>query len=285
MLNRTVKKFGDTNESEPQKQPVTVPEAEGRSILPGEADDNPFRRINPRHLRKMYDKETDSHKKSLMWHALKQWARQFEDSQIQQFPYKKYFDGIAEDKVAQRIAQRFAEVKYPSRNLFYYQDAETNSAADIGRNDGLGWNDPPVGGSEGNKDPMKWEKTVYPEQGKYEQNRPEEHRSWGGGSFSAPYEGTIKKNLMENDGSAGRVAMNFFKDFVWSTNSDLEDFFKTKKASRKKTSKIMKMADFDNFIKVGNDLLIHKSDKDLWAMDTDDDGNIVVSRLFDSDRL
>src|SRR5208282_3957920 len=86
---------------------------------------------------------------------------------------------------------------------FYYQDNETNAAQDWGRNDGLGYNDPGVGGSEGNKDPMKWEKWVYPEQGKFEQNRPEETHTWGGPSenFSEPYEGPIKKNLKENEGN------------------------------------------------------------------------------------
>lgn len=315
MLKYRVKK-ADTNESEPQKAPVSIPEAEGRSILPGESDDNAFRKIHPRYLRRMYDLEKDPKQKELIWHALKQWARQYTESLIEPFPYKRFFDGLEGDSykdfvarpknVAARIAERIvAEVKDPVRNLFYYQDDETNSAQDWGRNDGLGYNDPWVGGSEGNKDPMKWEKWVYPEQGKWEQNRPEEQHSWGGPSenFAEPYEGPIKKNLKENegnvpanqsipenDGSGNRFSsrgknMSFFDNFVWVDDCAIETVFKSKKASLKKVSKIVKLADLSNFIKVSNDLLIHKSDKDLWAMETDDDGNIVISRLFDGDCL
>ena len=79
--------------------------------------------------------------------------------------------------------------------------------------------------------------------------------------------------------------MSFFDDFVFSGNDNLELLFKTKTASRKKTSKIVKLSDLDNFLKVGNDLLIHKSDRDLWAMETDDNGDITISRLFEKDCL
>lgn len=295
------------NQGEPQKQPVSIPEAEGRSILPGEGDDNAFRKIHPRYLRRMYKLEKDPTTKALIWHALKQWSRQYVESLIEPYPYMRFFEGLEDENpdgavvrpkmVASRIAERFAEVANPARNCFYYQDAEVNQAADFGRNDGLGHNDPWVGGSEGNKDPNKWDKMVHPQQGKYEQNRPEENNhSWSGdsggssGDFSAPYEGQIKKNWQENDGSAGATAsvkkgtnMSFFDNFVWADDNDIETFLTTKKASRKKVSKIVKLADLDGFMKVSKDLLIHKSERDLWAMETDDDGNILISRLFDKD--
>jgi hypothetical protein len=47
----------------------------------------------------------------------------------------------------------------------------------------------------------------------------------------------------------------------------------------------VKLADLQDFMKVGNDLLVHKSNKDLWAMEEDEEGNIIISRLFDGNLI
>ena len=44
-------------------------------------------------------------------------------------------------------------------------------------------------------------------------------------------------------------------------------------------------SELDDFLKISNDTLIHKSKKDLWKMMKDKEGNIYIKRLFESDVL
>jgi hypothetical protein len=244
------------------------------SVLPGDSLANPFLKIHPKYLRKMYQMETDLKVKKLIWKALKQWARLYSDSLINPYKYDKYFNDIKNDykyldNVAEKISSKFAEF-YPSRNLFYYQSGETNQYPNIDD----GYLEPTVGDSDELHNRKLF---VYPRE--YEQNRPE-NPSWGEGDFQTPYDGEINKDLDINRGAK----MSFFDTFVWGEVENLDNLFnKNKKASMKKVSKIVKVADLENFTKIGENLLVHKSDKDLWAMETDDNGNIVISRLFEGD--
>ncbi len=57
------------------------------------------------------------------------------------------------------------------------------------------------------------------------------------------------------------------------------DLFFTKKAGHR--VKLASLGDLSNFIKIGKDTLIHKSEKDLWKLTTDKSGNYVIERLFE----
>jgi len=46
--------------------------------------------------------------------------------------------------------------------------------------------------------------------------------------------------------------------------------------------KISSLADMYNFDRVANDVLVHKSNKDLWAIEADDQGEVRITRLFDN---
>jgi len=286
-MNKSLKKRSDTDPSAPNKafdwqtgktytqfQRFRMPgeDRNTHSVLPGDSMANPFVKIHPKYLRKMYQIESDKKIKHLIWKALKQWSRQYSDSLINPYKYNKYFDDIKNDykynEVADKISQKIAEF-YPSRNLFYYQSGENNQYP----NTDDGYLEPTVGDSNELHNRKLF---VYPR--KHEQNRPESP-PWSDGDFQSPYEGEIKKDL---DISRG-AKMSFFDTFVWNEEDNLDNLFKNKKASRKKVSKIVKIADLDNFTKIGENLLVHKSDKDLWAMEKDDDGNIVISRLFEGD--
>lgn len=45
--------------------------------------------------------------------------------------------------------------------------------------------------------------------------------------------------------------------------------------------KISSLDDLFAFNRVSSDTLVHKSTKDLWAIDSDEDGSVRISRLFD----
>lgn len=253
------------------------------SNLPGDALANPFVKLKPSVVRKMYDQEGDTERKKLMWKALKQWARQYSDSLINPYKYEKFFDDIKDDyklrDAAVAVAEKFAEVNYPAVNQFYYQPDETTQFPSMGDPAwGAGYLNPPVGDSGDLKNVRQ---LTYPR--KHEQNRPESP-TWSEGNFTAPYEGKIPQDL---DTLEGKSKMSkFFDTFVWAEEDSLDVLFNKKKtASRKKVSKIVKVSELEGFTRVANDLLIHRSTKDLWAMETDEDGNIVISRLFEGDAV
>jgi hypothetical protein len=47
--------------------------------------------------------------------------------------------------------------------------------------------------------------------------------------------------------------------------------------------KVASIDDFFNFVRIGKDTLIHKSQKDLWRLSESADGQCVIERLFDPD--
>jgi hypothetical protein len=46
-------------------------------------------------------------------------------------------------------------------------------------------------------------------------------------------------------------------------------------------SKVASIADLHNFVRLSSETLIHKSDRDLWALKKEADGNYFIERLFD----
>jgi len=251
------------------------------STLPGDALANPFRTLNPSFLRKLYDRIQDQKTKKMIWKALKEWSRQYSDSLINPYKYEKYFEDIQDDfpqrdATAEAIVARIAsETVSPHINLFYYQGPNSTQSGDMGET--LHTQD---GGGDSLKDPVLNDKNrIFPKD--YEQNLPE-NPTWGEGDLSSPYEGKIPEAL---DALRGVTKMSkFFDDFVWTSDDAIDQYFTARTASVKKVSKTIKVADLEHFVRVGN-ILIHKSENDLWAMEEDDSGNIVISRLFDGDMI
>lgn len=252
------------------------------SQLPGDLEKAPdYKKLHPGSLRQMYDLEQEPTTKKRIWKALKQWSREYSDSLINPYKYDKYFKDIANDydhkDVAAKVALRFAEVADPQRNLFYYQDSETTQNPNIA--DGYG--EPTVGDSN---EIHNIHQLAYPRN--FEQNRPE-NPSWAEGDLGSPYQGSTAQDLavLEGQSRGKRGSMNFFDNFVWCEEDAIDQLFTSKKASMKKTARINKMADLNNFIKVGENLLVHKSEKDLWALETDEEGNYIINRLFSGNQV
>lgn len=44
---------------------------------------------------------------------------------------------------------------------------------------------------------------------------------------------------------------------------------------------VSSLGDLDQFVRIASDTLIHKSDRDLWALKQDESGNHYIERLFD----
>jgi hypothetical protein len=254
------KKNADTDPSCPNKATISLDRGETHSSLPGESLSNPYRSMNPAIVRKLYDRTDDLEQKALMWKALKEWSRQFSDS-FRPYPYEVYFLDIAD-----RVANRFAEVAYPQRNLFYYQEAETTQHPSFDSTGFIpGWLESQSGDSTDLPVSAKEPFTVPVEP-------KSENPSWAEGTLANPTEGPTKE----------RVRMSFFDKFVWGADDSVDNYLKSASSDDKKT---IKLADLQDFTKIGENLLVHKSERDLWAMETDENGNIVISRLFKNEVL
>lgn len=279
------KKADPLDPSQPEGKIPDYDDKNTHSQLPGDRLANPYLRINPAALRRMYDNcpEFLKEKRKLMWKALKQWAGQYSDSLINPYKYEKYFADIAKDfdlrdLLATEICLRIAALDgHNVENSFVFENnSQPTQGGDLGES--LHTQD---GGGDSIKDPLINDKNlVFPKD--FEQNIPETP-SWSEGNYLSPYESTRRRDFETLDGGPVKMS-SFFKDFVWASDDGV-DAYLNRKASRKKESKIIKVADLDDYIKVGDHTLIHKSDRDLWAMEQDEDGNMVISRLFDGDVL
>lgn len=47
--------------------------------------------------------------------------------------------------------------------------------------------------------------------------------------------------------------------------------------------KIASISDLSEFLRIGNDTLVHKAEKDLWRINEDKTGQVVIERLFNPD--
>lgn len=81
--------------------------------------------------------------------------------------------------------------------------------------------------------------------------------------------------------------------FSWGSNHSINEFISKKdfesvrKVARSReddlhTIKVASLGDLSSFLKVSNELLVHKSSKDLWKVEKTADG-FQVSRLFDDE--
>lgn len=49
------------------------------------------------------------------------------------------------------------------------------------------------------------------------------------------------------------------------------------------TVKVAGIGDLRDFLRIGTDTLVHKAEKDLWRINEDKTGQVVIERLFDPD--
>jgi hypothetical protein len=77
----------------------------------------------------------------------------------------------------------------------------------------------------------------------------------------------IYQDLLKNMGSLNGVENQEF--------SGMDDFLSGKKV------KLASIDDFFNFLRIGNNTLVHKAEKDLWRVAENDNGDVVIERLFD----
>jgi hypothetical protein len=47
--------------------------------------------------------------------------------------------------------------------------------------------------------------------------------------------------------------------------------------------KIASLSDLADFFRIGSDTLVHKAEKDLWRVSEDNNGKVVIERLFNPD--
>lgn len=70
---------------------------------------------------------------------------------------------------------------------------------------------------------------------------------------------------------------SFFKNFVWGNEGSL-DSLEGKKETPIKVSSLDVLA---GFIRVADNLLVNKAQKDLWKIEKDAEGELIIYRLFD----
>ena len=123
----------------------------------------------------------------------------------------------------------------------------------------------------------------------YPENHPEQWTNvdWGGGNFSAPYDEEIfHKELWRTPNDAEtlwdpKMTSPEMMGLNQRTSFAIDKFLDAENKVRIKIS----CMDLTDFMKVSDDLLVHKSKKDLWKMYKDADGNLFITRLFEGDVL
>jgi len=120
---------------------------------------------------------------------------------------------------------------------------------------------------------------VYPEQDW-------QNADWAGGNFTAPYDNHIQKEFNRSDNTPMNLydpmkgaSESFISDLSSRTASTIDSFLSTNKFIK------VSSMDLEQFLKVSDETLIHKSDKDIWKMVKDKEGNVYISRMHDEDEI
>lgn len=117
---------------------------------------------------------------------------------------------------------------------------------------------------------------VYPEQ-------EWSNADWAGGDFLSPYVNEIQQEINRTDNDPKNLfdpkMGSFIGDLTSRTASAVDAFL-----SDNNFVKVSNM-DLEQFLKVSDDTLIHKSNNDIWKMVQDKEGNVYISRLVDGDLL
>lgn len=119
---------------------------------------------------------------------------------------------------------------------------------------------------------------IYPEQDVY-------NPDWAGNSenFLAPYDNAIQKEFNRTKNTPESLydphkgaSIYKIEDLNSRTASAIDCFL-----SQNNFVKISSNDLFDQFFKLSDETLVHKSNNDLWKMVRDKEGNIYISRLFE----
>lgn len=115
---------------------------------------------------------------------------------------------------------------------------------------------------------------------------------WGGGDYQAPYKNEIVDEMFRTPNNPEtlhdpqRMPYPYREKHLQASEYDIIDL-NTKSASSidnfLDSNKFLKVSSMDltDFMKISEDTLIHKSNKDLWEMFSDKEGNIYIKRMFD----
>jgi hypothetical protein len=80
-----------------------------------------------------------------------------------------------------------------------------------------------------------------------------------------------------------RVVMNIYEELI----AGMDDLAKASEETSGVDSyltdkvKVASISDLAGFLRIGEDTLVHKAEKDLWKISEDDKGEVVIERLFD----
>lgn len=110
---------------------------------------------------------------------------------------------------------------------------------------------------------------------------------WGDGNFCAPKENQIQREFNRTPNEMDQL-------YDVQKGASILDMDLGHRASRvvdaflnENSKDIFKVANMDltDFMKISDETLIHKSNKDLWKMMKDAEGNIYIQRLFEGEVL
>jgi hypothetical protein len=71
-------------------------------------------------------------------------------------------------------------------------------------------------------------------------------------------------------------------NFSWGNNNSV-DLFLSSSSSEYHNIRVASLGDLSGFLRVSNNLLVHKCTKDLWSVTKTADGEFEVDRLFNDD--
>ena len=122
---------------------------------------------------------------------------------------------------------------------------------------------------------------------------------WGDGNFLAPHVNEIQRDFnktpntpetlydpaIDGDGVNNLTVQSFFNyeeiDGMNSRTSSAIDGFLSD--NKQDIIKVASNMDLTDFMKVSEDTLIHKSNKDIWKILRDKSGNVFIKRLMEED--
>jgi len=124
---------------------------------------------------------------------------------------------------------------------------------------------------------------------------------WGDGNFLSPYENEIQRDFNKTpntpetlyDPAMDGDGVNQLSVASFSDNDDIVDLNNKTALSidtflsnnKHNLIKISSNMDLSDFMKISDDTLIHKSNKDIWKILKDKSGNIFIKRTVEEDFL
>lgn len=108
---------------------------------------------------------------------------------------------------------------------------------------------------------------------------------WADGNYTAPKENEIQRDFNKTPNEMDQlydIQKGANIDDLGARASRVVDSFLSQNSNE-----LVKVAcmDLTEFMKVSDDTLIHKSNKDLWRILKDKEGNVYIHRLFEGDVL